>query len=48
VPSAGALDQEERFNLVVFADDRARIPRLVANLQKAGELVMRAARPELA
>jgi RES domain-containing protein len=48
VPSAGALDQEERFNLVVFADDRARIPRLVANLQKAGELVMRAARLELA
>ena len=38
VPSAGALDQPERYNLVVFADDPARIPTLVAGLRPVGEL----------
>lgn len=38
VPSAGALDQPERFNLVVFADDVARIATLVADLRPVGEL----------
>jgi RES domain-containing protein len=38
VPSAGAVDQPDRFNLVVFADDPARIPLLVANLRPVGEL----------
>lgn len=38
VPSAGALDQEERFNVVVFADDRARIPKMVADLRPVGEM----------
>jgi RES domain-containing protein len=38
VPSAGALDTPERYNVVVFADDRARIPELVAELRPAGEL----------
>jgi len=38
VPSAGALDGLERFNVVVFADDRARIPDLVADLRPIGEV----------
>ena len=38
VPSAGALDSPERYNVVVFADDRSRIPELVAELRPAGEL----------
>lgn len=38
VPSAGALDQSERFNVVVFADDRGRIPALVSDLRPVGEL----------
>ena len=46
VPSVGALDQEKRFNLVLFADDRARIPGMVASFRDAGELVVRAAQPE--
>jgi RES domain-containing protein len=40
VPSAGALDAPERYNVVVFADDRARIPELVADLRSAGGLVL--------
>jgi len=46
VPSAGALDQEDRFNLVLFADDRARIRGMVASFREAGELVVRVAQPE--
>ena len=38
VPSAGALDQEGRFNVVVFADDRTRIPRMVTGLRRVGDL----------
>ena len=38
VPSAGALDAPDRYNIVVFADDRGRIPDLVAGLRPAGEL----------
>lgn len=43
VPSAGALDQPDRYNLVVFADDPARIPRFVRNLRPVGELELRVA-----
>ncbi len=38
VPSAGALDQVERFNLVVFADDRTRISEMLGELRPVGEL----------
>ena len=38
VPSAGTLDQSDRFNLVVFADDRDRIAQLVSDLRPVGEL----------
>lgn len=38
VPSAGALDQPERYNLVVFADDAARITDIVTGLRPVGEL----------
>jgi RES domain-containing protein len=38
VPSAGALDQQERYNLVVFADDRTRIPEMIGELRPVGEL----------
>ena len=38
VPSAGALDAPQRYNVVVFADDRERIRELVADLRPAGEL----------
>jgi RES domain-containing protein len=38
VPSAGALDDRERYNIVVFADDPARMPELVADLRLVGEL----------
>jgi RES domain-containing protein len=40
VPSAGALDQPDRFNIVVFADDRSRIPRMVRNLRVIGNLCL--------
>ena len=38
VPSAGALDGPDRYNVVVFADDRTRVPDLVADLRVVGEL----------
>jgi RES domain-containing protein len=41
VPSAGALDQDDRFNLVVFAEDRDRIRALVGGLRPVGELDLR-------
>ena len=41
VPSAGALDQSDRCNLVVFADDPARIALFVSNLRPVGELELR-------
>ena len=44
VPSAGALDQEDRYNLVVFADDRASVPGLVHDLRPVGELAISVAR----
>jgi RES domain-containing protein len=40
VPSAGAPDQPERFNLVVFADDRTRVARIVADLRVVGEVTV--------
>ena len=43
VPSAGALDQPDRYNLVVFADDPARVPLFVRNLRPVGELELRVA-----
>jgi RES domain-containing protein len=43
VPSAGALDQEDRYNLVVFADDRERIGELVGDPRPVGELALDAA-----
>lgn len=38
VPSAGALDGPERYNIVVFADDPTRIPQLVVDLRPVGEV----------
>jgi RES domain-containing protein len=38
VPSAGALDGRDRCNIVVFADDRARVAELVTDLRPGGEL----------
>lgn len=38
VPSAGALDQDDRYNLVVFADDPERVQGMVARLRPVGEL----------
>ena len=43
VLSAGAIDQPDRFNLVVFADDPARIRLFVSNLRPVGELELRVA-----
>jgi RES domain-containing protein len=40
VPSAGALDQPERFNLVIFADDPERIPQLVGDPRVVGKVVV--------
>lgn len=39
VPSAGALDQVERWNAVVFADDRDGIARLMGDPGLAGVLI---------
>jgi RES domain-containing protein len=36
VPSAGALDQPERWNVVVFADDRARVTASLAPPRPGG------------
>lgn len=38
VPSAGALDQPDRFNVVLFADDHARVARMVGPLRPIGGL----------
>jgi RES domain-containing protein len=38
VPSAGGLDQEDRFNLVVFADDAGRISELFGDPRPVGSL----------
>jgi RES domain-containing protein len=40
VPSAGALDQPERWNAVLFADDRARVAQLIDRLRPAGEVAI--------
>jgi RES domain-containing protein len=40
VPSAGALDQPDRFNVVVFADRPARIARTVTDLRAVGEAAL--------
>ena len=44
VPSAGALDQPDRWNLVVFADDRARVSGMVGLPRPAGEILVSATR----
>ena len=36
VPSAGSSDQPDRFNVVVFADRRSRISRMITNLRVIG------------
>ena len=38
VPCAGALDQPERWNVVVFADDRGRVTASLASPRKGGEV----------
>jgi RES domain-containing protein len=38
VPSAGALDQQARWNAVVFAEDRARLADLIGRIRPAGEI----------
>jgi RES domain-containing protein len=38
VPSAGALDQPDRWNAVVFADDRARVTASLAPPRPGGEI----------
>lgn len=38
VPSAGALDQPDRWNAVVFADDRARVNAAVGAPRRGGEV----------
>ena len=43
VPSAGVLDDPSRCNVVVFADDRTRIPELVPDLRLVGALRLDAA-----
>jgi RES domain-containing protein len=40
VPSAGALDQPDRWNVVVFADDVGRVARIVGRPQVAGRLIL--------
>jgi RES domain-containing protein len=40
VPSAGAPDQPDRYNLVIFADDRSRVPRMVSDLRVVGEAIV--------
>ena len=44
VPSAGTLDDPSRCNVVIFADDRTRIPELVVDLRRVGELRLDVAR----
>jgi RES domain-containing protein len=38
VPSAGAVDQPERWNAVVFAEDRARLAELVRLIRPVGQV----------
>jgi RES domain-containing protein len=38
VPSAGALDQPERWNAVFFADDQARVTASIARPRPAGDV----------
>lgn len=45
VPSAGALDQDDRYNLVIFAGDRDLVSRMVAALRPVGELQLSVAAP---
>ena len=40
VPSAGALDQPDRFNIVVFADQPSRIVTAVSGLRAVGEATL--------
>jgi RES domain-containing protein len=40
VPSAGALDQAERWNAVLFADDRGRVAGLVERFRHSGEVAI--------
>jgi hypothetical protein len=47
VPSAGALDQRDRWNAVVFADDPAAVDHLVGDPRPAGTMILeKAAAPE--
>ena len=39
-PSAGALDQQERWNAVLFADDPARVAELIGRLRPDGDVVI--------
>lgn len=40
VPSAGALDQPDRWNAVVFADDREATGRIVSHPRRAGAVTL--------
>lgn len=42
VPSAGALDQDERWNAVVFADDPAAVAILLGDPRPAGSVILEA------
>jgi RES domain-containing protein len=44
VPSAGAVDQPERWNAVVFADDRASVAGLLDRLRPSGEVAISSSR----
>jgi hypothetical protein len=42
VPCAGALDQDERWNAVVFADDPAAVAHLLGDPRPAGSVILEA------
>jgi RES domain-containing protein len=48
VPSAGSLDQPDRFNAVVFADRRSKIIRMVTNLRLVGTVSIEIAQSKVA
>jgi RES domain-containing protein len=48
VPSAGSLDQPDRFNIVVFADQRPKVTRMVTNLRLVGTVSIEIARSKVA
>lgn len=45
VPSAGALDQPERWNVVVFADEPETVDSVISAPREVGTLVLRAGPP---